>query len=96
MTLPPDLESFVADAVAQGKYRDASEVIQAGVSLLRRVEIERVHLVASLERAEAEGERRDFSAIEDVERELDAIIEAAERRRAWAPPPPSRRRRVPR
>lgn len=81
VTLPPDLESFVADAVARGEYRDVSDVVRAGVRLLQRAETERANLVASLERAAAEGER-DGSTIEDVERELDAIIEAAGRRRA--------------
>ena len=80
LTLPPDLERFVTDAVAQGRYRDASDVVRAGVKLLRRVETEQARLVASLERSE--GERDGFSTIEDVEWELDVIIETAGRRRA--------------
>lgn len=82
VTLPPDLERFVADVVARGRYRDASDVVQAGVRLLQRAETEQANLIASLERAAAEGERDGFSTIEDVEWELDAIIEAAARRRA--------------
>lgn len=87
LTLPPDLESFVAAAVAQGRYRDASEVVRAGVRLLQRAEAERGDLIASLEQAAAEGERDGFSgdgssAIEAIEWELDVIIEAAEHRRA--------------
>lgn len=81
LTLPPDLESFVADAVARGRYRDASDVVRAGVRLLQRAETERANLVASLERAASGGERDGVSTIEDVEWELDAIIEAAGRRR---------------
>lgn len=82
LTLPPDLEHFVADAVAQGRYRDASEVVRAGVRLLQRAETERGDLIASLEQAAAEGERDGFSTIEAIEWELDVIIEAAECRRA--------------
>ena len=79
LTLPPDLERFVTDAVAQGRYRDASDVVRAGVKLLRRVETEQARLIASFERAE--GERDGLSTIEDVEWELDVIIETAGRRR---------------
>lgn len=82
VTLPPDLENFVADAVAQGRYRDASEVVRAGVKLLQWAETEWGDLIASLEQAAAEGERDGFSAIEAIEWELDVIIEVAEHRRA--------------
>ncbi len=37
VTLPPDLERFAADAVAQGRYADLSDVVRAEVSLLQRV-----------------------------------------------------------
>ena len=41
VTLPPELERFAEEAVAAGRYRDLSDVVAAGVSLLRRAEAER-------------------------------------------------------
>jgi antitoxin ParD1/3/4 len=35
ISLPPDLDRFVQDAVASGRYRSADEVLQAAVRLLR-------------------------------------------------------------
>jgi putative addiction module CopG family antidote len=36
ITLTPDLERFAAEAVAAGRYRDMSAVVQAGLSLLKQ------------------------------------------------------------
>ena len=57
VTLPPDLERFATEAVAAGRYRDVSDVIAAGVSLLRRQEQARADLLASVLAAEEEAER---------------------------------------
>jgi hypothetical protein len=38
MTLPPELERFAAEAIAAGRYRDKTELLAAGVSLLQRQE----------------------------------------------------------
>jgi len=82
VTLTPEQAQFAAEAVAQGRYRDVGEVVQAGLALLQQAQAEVAAFVASLEEAQAEGERDGFLTIEEVEREIDAIIEAAERRRA--------------
>ena len=34
--LPPELERFATEAVAAGHYRDVSDVVAAGVTLLQR------------------------------------------------------------
>jgi putative addiction module CopG family antidote len=68
VTLTPDLERFAADAVANGRYRDVGEVVQAGVTLLQRAEVERAAFVASLEAAEAESEREGFLTVDEVHR----------------------------
>jgi putative addiction module CopG family antidote len=47
VTLPPELERFTAEAIATGRYRDLSEVVAAGVSLLRRQERARTDFIAS-------------------------------------------------
>lgn len=82
VTLPPDLERFAADAVAEGRYADLSDVVRAGLSLLQRAEAERLAFIASLEEAEAEGERDGFFTLDEVLAEMDAVIEAAARARA--------------
>src|SRR5208282_1526459 len=48
VTLPPELERFATEAVAAGRYRDLSDVVAAGVSLLQRQEQARAELLASV------------------------------------------------
>jgi putative addiction module CopG family antidote len=79
VTLPPELERFAEEAVAAGRYRDVSEVIAAGVSLLRRAEAERAAFIRSLEEAQAEAEREGWHALDDVLAEVDALEEARAR-----------------
>lgn len=81
VTLPPDLERFAADVVANGRYVDLDDVVRAAVALLQRAEAERTVFIASLDEAVAEGERDGLFTIEEVLQEMDEIIETAERRR---------------
>jgi len=81
VTLSPELESFVASAVAKGRYRDVSDVVRAGVRLLQQVEAERVAFIASLEEAQAEGERDGFLTSEDVHREMTEMLDEIARAR---------------
>ena len=74
--LPPDLERFAAEAVASGRYRDISEVVAAGVSLLRQQEQARAEFVASLEEAEAEAEREGWHSLDETLADMDHIINA--------------------
>lgn len=82
VSLPAELERFVAEAVTSGRYRDISEVIAAGLSLLQRAEAERAAFNASLEEAEAEGEREGFFTIQDVHREINDLINELDRANA--------------
>ena len=67
--LPPDLARFADEAVAAGRYRDVADVVRAGVALLRATEAQRAKLLASVQAAEAEGDRDGyFTADEMVER----------------------------
>jgi antitoxin ParD1/3/4 len=81
VTLTPELERFARDAVADGRYRDVSAVVQAGVSLLQRAEAERAAFVASLEAAEAESERDGFLMADEVHREMNNLIEEMDHER---------------
>ena len=74
VTLPPELERFVA--VAAGRYGNASEAVAAGLGLLQRQERARADFVASLEAAEAEAEREGWHSLDDVMAEADQIIAA--------------------
>jgi putative addiction module CopG family antidote len=76
ITLPPDLERFADDIVAQGRFRDVAEVVRAGVTLLQHAEAERAAFVASLEEARAEGELDGLLTIEEVEADVRAAIAA--------------------
>src|SRR5437763_8106743 len=60
LSLPADLEQFAAEAVASGRYRDPSEVVRAGLTLLRDAETELADFVSSLEQARIEGESGGF------------------------------------
>jgi antitoxin ParD1/3/4 len=82
VTLPPDLERFANEAVAQGRFHDVAEVVRAGVSLLQRAEAERAAFEASLEAAEAESEREGFLTIEEVHQEMSQLIDEMARARA--------------
>ena len=81
VTLPPDLERFAADVVAEGRYTDVGEVVRAGLALLKRAEAERAAFNASLHEAEAEGERDGFLDAGDVHREMAEMLEEMARAR---------------
>ena len=82
VTLPPELEQFAADAVAAGRFRDVSEVVAAGIGLLRRQDDARAELLASVIAAEQDGDRLGYLSLEAVEREMDGVITRAARRSA--------------
>jgi putative addiction module CopG family antidote len=76
VTLPPELERFATEAVAAGRYRDVSDVVAAGVSLLQQAEAEVAAFVRSLEAARAEAERDGWHSLDEVLAEADRIIAA--------------------
>lgn len=76
VTLPPELERFATEAVAAGRYRDLSDVVQAGLRLLQDAEADVTAFVASLEAAEAEADRDGWVSFDEVMAEADQIIAA--------------------
>ena len=60
VTLTPELERFAAEAVATGRYRSLSEVVQAGLNLLQRQERGRSELLASVLAAKEEADRNGY------------------------------------
>jgi putative addiction module CopG family antidote len=66
MPLPPELERFAADVIAAGRYRDVSEVVAAGVSLLQCQEKARAELLASVLAAEEECDRDGYFSADEM------------------------------
>ena len=81
VTLTPELERFAAEAIAAGRYRDVSEVVQAGLSLLQRTDAARAALLASVLAAEAEGDRDGYLALDQLKVEMRQTIHSAARPR---------------
>ena len=77
VTLPPELERFAEEAVAAGRYRDLSDVVAAGVSLLQRQEQARAELLASVLAAKEESDREGYLTGEEVATRVRATIARA-------------------
>ena len=74
VTLPPDLQRFADDAIASGRYRDVSDLVAAGVSLLQRQEQARAALLASVVAAKAEADRDGYLTGDEVAERVRATI----------------------
>jgi putative addiction module CopG family antidote len=74
MTLPPELERFAAEAIAAGRYRDKTELLAAGVSLLQRQERARAELLTSVLAAKADGDRDGYLTGDEVAARVRARI----------------------
>lgn len=72
--LPPELEQFATEAVASGRYRDRADLVAAGVSLLRRQEVARVELLASVLSAKDEGDRDGYLTGDELAARVRATI----------------------
>jgi putative addiction module CopG family antidote len=79
VTLTPEQERFATEAVAQGRFHDLDEVVRASLDLLKRAEAEHAAFIASLEAAEAEGERQGFLTVEEVHRGISDLIDELDR-----------------
>jgi putative addiction module CopG family antidote len=74
IVLPPDLEQYAAEAVASGRFRDLTEVVRAGISMLRRAEAARAALLASVVAAEEEGTRDGYVTSGELLERVDARL----------------------
>ena len=66
MNLPPELETYTVDAVAEGRYRDRAEVVAAGIALLRERDAARAAFLASVLAAEKEADRDGCTSCEEM------------------------------
>jgi Arc/MetJ-type ribon-helix-helix transcriptional regulator len=76
VTLPPELKRFAIEAVANGRYRDLSKVLAAGLELRHQADAEVAAFVDSLEGARAEADHDGWCSLEEVMAEADQIIAA--------------------
>ena len=81
-TLPPDLEQYAEQAVADGRFRDRGEVVAAGLRLLQQSDGEVDAFAATLEEARAESDSKGWLAAEDVHAEMVALIDEVRRSKA--------------
>jgi antitoxin ParD1/3/4 len=70
-SLPPDLEKFVHDQLASGKYQSSADVLTDAVRLLRDRELRREELRTEIDRG-----IRQLEAGECVDLDSDAALEA--------------------
>lgn len=76
--LPPALEKFVQDNVAEGRFESASDVLSSGLRLLQDQQARKTAFMDMLAGIEAEVDRGDVVTHDEMMAELDAIIEAAD------------------
>ncbi len=74
VTLPPDLAQFANDVVAKGQFRDLTDVVNAGVSLLRRLDQQRADLRASVTEAQQEADRDGYLTSDDLRSHVEAQL----------------------
>jgi len=74
ITLPPDLEQFATEAIASGRFQGLSEVVRAGMELLRQREQARAELLASVLAAKEEGDRDGYLTGDEVAAHVRATI----------------------
>ena len=72
VTLGDHFDHFIAEALANGRYRSASEIIREGLRLLE----DRETKLAALRAALLKGEQSGFVnfSLEELNRELDATL----------------------
>jgi putative addiction module CopG family antidote len=85
-TIRPDLEAFVDQLVASGRYLCAAEVISDGLDLLKDQEVareaRRAELLASIDAAMADIDANGGIPAEEVFAEMEELIRSREKRDA--------------
>jgi len=85
-TIRPDLEAFVDQLVASGRYLCAAEVISDGLELLKDQEVareaRRAELLASIDAAMADIDANGGIPAEEVFAEMEELIRSREKRDA--------------
>jgi antitoxin ParD1/3/4 len=74
VVLPPALEKFAHDCVAEGRYSNVSEVVRSAMRLLQEYEEARGQFEATLDEALAEAKRDGTFTIQEVAAEARALV----------------------
>jgi putative addiction module CopG family antidote len=74
VTLPPELERFATAAIAAGRYRDVSDLVAAGLTLLQRQERARAELLASVLAAKEEADRDGYLTGDELLTRVEARL----------------------
>lgn len=81
VSLTPELDKFVQERVATGRYQTASEVIREGLRLLEQQELERATVLSALKsklkRGASQAERGE---VVDGEKFIDKLVGRLERK----------------
>ena len=89
INLPPDIERYVEEKVAAGRYSSAGEVVLSALELLRQRDMSRQERLEHLRRDIEEGRqavrRGDVSDVEEVIAELKQLDEDLAARTDEAP-----------
>jgi antitoxin ParD1/3/4 len=76
VSLPPALERFTRECVAEGRYSNVSEVVRTGLRLLQEYEQQRRRFEASLDDAMEESDREGTVSVAEVLAKARAAIDA--------------------
>jgi len=80
--LPPALEKFAQDSVAEGRYGTVSDVLASGLLALQAQEERKAAFAAMLAGVEAEIDRGEVFTLDEIMGDIDAIIEATDAKAA--------------
>jgi putative addiction module CopG family antidote len=72
--LPADLERYADDVAAAGRLRDRSEVVAAGLRLLRQSDAEVAAFSRWLEDARADSKRCGWLSLDEMTARMDQIL----------------------
>ena len=79
MTLPRQLEELIETQVRSGLYRDATEVIRAGLEALQREHDLAAELDVELEKGFTDfeaGQFKGFDSVDDLRNEIESRVKA--------------------
>lgn len=82
ISLPPELERFANEAIADGRFQNLSAVVAAGVELLRQREAAsadlgaylRQELLESVRAAEKNAEINGYLSLDEIRQDANALI----------------------
>jgi antitoxin ParD1/3/4 len=74
VSLTRDLERFARSCVKSGRYNNVSEVVREGLRLLQDREAQKKAFLKMLRDTEAEADKKGWRTIDEVAREMDAVI----------------------